>query len=84
MVRVWLHADRAYAGAPITNTVSLYMGSEGGASDTHGGLCVDEARSCLVFRWTRCASEFLNEDNKKEQRWTDMVRLWLHAYRAYA
>ena len=23
MVRVWLHADRAYAGAPITNTVSL-------------------------------------------------------------
>ena len=65
MVRVWLHADRAYAGAPITNTVSLYMGSEGGASDTHGGLCVDEARSCLVTRWTRMRLKI--SEGKKER-----------------
>ena len=29
------------------------MNTDGGASDTHGGLCVDEGRGCLVDRWAR-------------------------------
>ena len=57
MVRVWLHADRAYAGAPITNTVSLDATSLAGVFMV---LCNDTISRTLVVDELLAGTHFLH------------------------
>ena len=57
MVRVWLHADRAYAGAPITNTVSLDATS---LASVFMVLCNDTISRILVVDEVRAGTQFVH------------------------
>ena len=57
MVRVWLHADRAYAGAIITNTVSLDTAS---VANVFMVSCNDTISRTLVVDELLAGTQFIH------------------------